>query len=395
MGNLTNVAIKNAGPGRMQDGQGLFLDRTVSGGKWTYRYQFAGKRRDMGLGTWPSVSLADARKERDLWAAEIRAGRDPISVRRAQKEDAAALRDKQDPTFADMAQTAFEARRAKLRGGGARGRWFSPLATHVIPHIGKMRMSQIHQSDIRDALNPIWRKMHPTAEKAIQRTRMVFETAKLSGIDCDPFTVDAARHMLGEVNHTPRHHPALPWQEVPALYQELGDAPSSLCLRWIILTVVRAHAARGARLSEIDGNVWTVPADRVKGTEGRVRSFRVPLSTEAQEVIRIASEVTDGILFPSPSGASFITDQALNKKLRKMHVSATVHGFRTSFRSWVQDTDACSWEVAETILGHHIGGKVERSYARSDLLERRAPVMEAWARFVTGAESADVVPIRR
>jgi integrase len=147
-------------------------------------------------------------------------------------------------------------------------------------------------------------------------------------------------------------------------------------------------------MSEIDGHIWTVPADRVKGTEGRVQPFRVPLSAEAQEVARIAAEVSPDILFPSPSGATFITDQALNKKLRKMHVAATVHGFRTSFRSWVQDTDACAWEVAETILGHQVGGRVERSYARSDLLERRAPVMEAWARFVTGAESADVVPIR-
>ena len=341
----------------------------------------------MGLGSWPAVGLAEARRERDRWAAEIRAGHDPIALRQAQKIEAKVEADRIDPTFAEMAVIAFEARKAGLREDGKRGRWFSPLKLHIIPKIGHMRMSQIHQSNIRDALKPIWRSKYPTAKKAIERTRKVFLTAKLSGMDCDPFTVDAARHMLGEVNHQPVGHASLPWQDIPALYASLGDAPSSLCLRWIILTAVRAHATRGARFSEIDGAVWTVPEDRVKGNEGKVQEFRVPLCEEALNVASIASEISDDLLFPSPRQGQFVSDVALRKALRKRAPNATVHGMRSSFRTWVEDTDACGFEVAETILGHTVGGKVERTYKRTDLLERRALVMDAWASFVTGRES--------
>lgn len=393
MGKLTNVAIKNAKPGRYQDGQGLMIQRTTDGGKWMFRYSISGRRRDMGLGNWPSVSLAEARRERDKWAAVIRSGRDPISEREAQRVEAKAALDRVDPTFEEMAQVAFEARKAKLRGDGERGRWFSPLRLHIVPKIGKRRMSQIVPADIRDALSPIWKTKHPTAEKAIQRTRMVFQTAMLSGIDCTPLTVERAEHMLGEVIHKVQHLDALPWQAVPALYTKIPDTVPGQCLRWSILTLVRPDAARGTEAKEIDGDVWTVPADRVKGMEGRVQDFRVPLSREALRVAERAAEFSDGYLFPGRT-RGHVSDVAVTKTLRALHETATVHGFRSTFRSWVQDTDACAWDVAETALGHKIGGKVERSYARSDLLDRRRVAMEAWAAYVTGA-AANVVRLKR
>lgn len=391
MGNLNNVKVKNAPNGIHQDGNGLMLQRSDRSAKWIWRYTFAKKRRDMGLGTWPEVSLAEARKDRDRWAATLRSGHDPINTRKSEKADALARAHRNDPTFADMAKIAFDAKRAGLRGDGVRGRWFSPLGNHIIPKIGNLQMSKIHQTDIHDALKPIWKKMPPTAEKAIQRTRSVFQTAKLSGIDCDPFTVDAARHMLGHVRHEPKHLPALPWQEVPALFERLGDAPSGLCIKWLILTSVRAHAARGAHFDEIEGDVWTIPAERIKGNEGKARDFRVPLSSQAMELAGIAAKFSNGALFPSVRAGAFITDQALNKALKKRTKNCTIHGFRTSFRSWVQDTDACSWDVAETILGHTIGDKVERSYARSDLLDRRRIVLESWGDFVSGKMSGRVL----
>ena len=216
MGKLTTVSIKNAAPGNYQDGDGLIFQKTATAGKWTYRYSFAGRRRDMGLGVWPSVTLAEARRARDQWAAEIRAGRDPISTRNASKAEALAELDKSNPTFEEMAEVTFEARKARLRGDGERGRWFSPLRLHVIPKI-----------------------------------RIVFETANLSGIDCDPQTVDRARHMLGDVMHKPKHLEAMPWQDVPELYARLGDTSAHLALRWIILTLVRGSSGRGAMFEEI------------------------------------------------------------------------------------------------------------------------------------------------
>ncbi|WP_146592451.1 tyrosine-type recombinase/integrase [Puniceibacterium confluentis] len=386
MAGLTNISIKNAEPGRLSDGRGLILDKSPTGsGRWLYRYQHLGKRRDMGLGSWPTISLAQARSTRDKWAAVLADGRDPISVRQAQKDAEKAERDHQDPTFAEMVTVVFEARKASLRGDGTRGRWRSPLDTHVIPKIGRLRMSSIHQSDIKSALQPIWRTKHPTAEKALQRTLIVFREARAMGIACDPFVVDAAKRMLGIVRHEPTHIAATPWQDMPALYASLRPERSShLCLRWMILTLVRADGCKGALASEVDGNVWTVPSDRIKGVEGRVTDFRVPLPAEAMRIVEDARDLGQEMLFPGRRSRS-LSSTALEKALNEMGETGRPHGFRSSFRDWVQDTDAAGYEVSETILGHKVGNRVERSYARSDLLERRRPVMEAWARFVTGA----------
>lgn len=289
-----------------------------------------------------------------------------------------------------MVDIVFEAKRDGLRGNGKRGRWRSPLDGHVIPVIGRMRMTDIYQVAVRDAITPIWRAKHPTAIKAIQRTRMVFEEARFAGIACDPFTVDAARRMLGEVRHQVEHIAATAWQDVPALWDRLDpDTISGLCLRWMLLTVVRFDGCSRARVSEVDASgIWTVPADRVKGREGQVQDFRVPLPPAAVEMVQDRGA---GLLFPGNTGQP-IGSRAVELYLDRIGEPGRPHGFRTAFRTWVQDTDACSYDVAETILGHRIGNKIERSYARSDLLERRRPVMAAWAAHVTGADTADVVP---
>ena len=392
---LTTVAIRNHPGGKLFDTGGLFIDRKGDGGKWTFRYTHLGKRREMGLGSWPELGLGDARKLRDQWAAVLRSGRDPIQEREKQRLEEIADRDKVDPTFAELVDIVFEAKKAGLRGEGKRGRWRSPIDRNVIPTLGKRRISAISAIDIRDTVAPIWRTKHPTALKAMQTTRVVFSEGRLMGFPCDPFTVDSARRMLGEYHHETKHIPATDWREIPALYERL-DAPTSSarCLRWMILTGVRAHAGRGARVSEVEGDVWVLPAERVKGRQGKVKDFRIPLAPPALAMVEEVRALGFDLLFPGRRGVSPITDRAIEKHLDELGEPGRPHGFRTAFRSWVQDTDACSWEVAETILGHIVGSRVERSYARSDLLERRRPVMEAWARFVTGEEASEVVRIR-
>jgi hypothetical protein len=138
----------------------------------------------------------------------------------------------------------------------------------------------------------------------------------------------------------------------------------------------------------------TVPEDRIKGRDGHVTDFRVPLSTEAMRIVDELRPLTvDSLLLPGNTGRP-ITSAAVEKSLRGLNEAGLPHGFRTSFRTWAQDNRACDRDISETILGHVVGNKVERTYARSDLLDLRRPVMEAWARFVTGAESADVIPLR-
>lgn len=152
----------------------------------------------MGLGALVNVSLFDARKERDNWEAYVFDGSDPIEERQRQREDARREQEKFDPTLSEVTSIVFEAMKAGLRGDGTAGRWRSPLDLHVLPKIGHIPISKIHQTDIRDALSPIWKTKHPTAEKAIQRLGKVFKSARLMGLACDPYTVDAAKHMLGE-----------------------------------------------------------------------------------------------------------------------------------------------------------------------------------------------------
>jgi integrase len=391
--NLTAVAIAAAPAGKLSDGAGLVLVKTDTAGKWLWRYSFAGSRREMGLGSYPAVTLATARKSRDKWAGVLAGGKDPITERERQRDAEKAEMDRTDPTLAEVAVTVFEARKAGLRGDGTRGRWFSPLAVHVLPKIGGMRISQIHQSDIHRTLKPIWATKVATAEKTIQRLGVIFRQAKLMGLECDPFTVDAARHMLGEVRHEAEPITATPWQDIPDLYARLCDrGVSHQALRMMILTAVRSAGVRGMRFGEVDGDIWTVPADRVKGREGKAKPFRVPLSQAALDVLAVSSEYAPDYVFPGQGRSDCISDVAIQKALNMLGEAGRPHGFRTSFRTWCEETEQ-PWDAAETALGHTIKGKVERAYARSDLLDRRRVVMDRWAAHVTG-QAANVVRLR-
>lgn len=252
----------------------------------------------------------------------------------------------------------------------------------------------MHQTDISGAVAPIWKSKHPTAIKCMNRIGVVFRAARLMGFDCDPFVVDAAKHLLGDYHHEAENIPATDWQDIPALYARLDTMQTShLCLRWMMLTLVRSDGCRKARQGEIDGSVWTVPADRIKGAKAQAKKFRVPLVVPALRIVELCGEVSDDFLFPGARGRTGNSDVALQKALNTIDEAGRPHGFRTSFRTWVQDTEACSFEIAETILGHSIGNKVERAYARSDLLDQRRIVMDKWAAHVT-SQQAVVVPLR-
>lgn len=388
---LTAIAIKAAAPAKMQDGGGLILDKAEAGGKWLYRYSFAGSRRTMGLGSYPTISLADARKARDKWAAVLAGGKDPITERKRQITAEKAAMDRADPTLAEAAQTCFEAIQAGLKGGGERGRWFSPIKVHILPKLGARPVSSIHQTDIAAALRPIWKAKPPTAEKAIQRLRIIFAWAERAGYPCSPATVDAARHILGVVAHEPVGIVATAWRAIPALYARLDHGTAGHdALRLTILTCARTASIRGMRYSEIDGDVWTVPVDRMKAGG----AFRYPLPAAALAIIANRKRFAVGdLVFESQKPGSGISEAALLKALNALGEAGRPHGFRTSFRSWAQDM-AISWDIAETVLAHQVGGRTERSYARSDLLDQRRAVMQRWSDHATG-QPGIVVELRR
>lgn len=386
---LTALEIKKAGDGRLYDSNGLELHKKGDKGKWNYRYSFNGKRRNMGLGSYPTVSLAEARKERDKWALIKNQGNDPIDVRNAKRDALKAEAAKRDPSLIELTQEAFDTIRSDLRQGGKSGRWMSPLELHVLPKIGKTPVSLIQSEDVRSTLASIWKTKHPTAEKAIQRLRKVFRTGELRGYDCDPRTIDVAQELLGHWHHKTNPTPATHWRDIPELYRWLeGKGVAASCLQFKILTVVRTHGCRAARFDEIDADIWTVPEDRVKGRVKTVQAFRVPLAPEAQAIIERRRLTGSEYLFPGYHGTP-ITDSTMSKFLRDHGVEGRPHGFRTSFRTWAQDNRIGDWEVLEKVLDHTVGNKTERAYARSDLLELRREIMELWARFVTGKTGSD------
>lgn len=389
---LTAVTIKAAKDGKLQDGGGLVLSKAGPGGKWIYRYSHLGKRREMGLGSWPAVTLAEARRIRDRWAAELAVGRDPIALRNANRAAEMATRDRADPSLAELTDIVFAAKKDGLRGAGERGRWLSPLNVNILPVIGKRRASELSRFDLAEVLRPIWRTKHPTAEKCLHRIRLIMREGRLMGYECDPFEVDAAARILGEVHHQTVPIVSTPWQDAPALFARLGTGAVADCLRFMMLTAMRTDACAGIRLEEVSDDVWTVPAERVKATERAAAEFRVPLSTAALALVERASAYSEDLLFATRTGRR-PTSTGLAKRLDVLGEKGRPHGFRTTFRTWCQD-HGVSWEVAETSLGHRIGGKVERSYARSDLLDRRRPVMQAWADYVT-ASAENVIRLKR
>lgn len=348
----------------------------------------------MGLGSLTDVSLAAARKSRDGWAVILASGRDPIDEKRRIEADTDAARNRVDPRFKDLAQTVFEAKKATLRGAGIAGRWMSPVETHILPAIGNKPVSELTPQHIKDALSPIWTKKHVTAGKALNRTRIILRGGKRMGMPCDPDIADTAEYLLREYIHVSEPIKATPWQQIPELFQALeGRGNAAACLQFIILTVVRSNGCRGARFGEIDGNTWTVPAERMKGRVGKIYDFAVPLSAPALTLVERLSQISDDLLFPGQATKKGISDTALSKMLNALKERGRPHGFSTSFRTWVQDTDAATYDVAETALAHRLGNAVERSYARSDLLDQRRILAEKWGQFVTGT-SATIVDLQ-
>lgn len=374
--------------GKYGDGDNLWLHkRNVSAGKWLFYFKLFGRRREMGLGPYPEVTLKQARDEARKWRSVVRAGMDPIKKRDAVRRAA----ERQMHLLCDVAVDAFESRKAELKGDGKAGRWFSPIELHVLPRLGKIPVAEIGQIDIRDTLAPIWHEKADTARKAINRLSICLKHAAALGLDVDIQAVDKARALLGKQRHVVTNIPAMPWQDVPAFYSSLTEETTThLALRLLILTGVRSKPLRFIREDEILDDVWTVPAIHIKGRKDATVDFRVPLSAEALAIIS-KTEERDGFLFPSPR-RGVISDATMSRHMERRDLAARPHGFRSSFRDWVEEKTNTPHEVAEMALGHKVGGTVERAYRRTDYLEQRRVLMQRWADFVT-AKPADVVRI--
>lgn len=383
---LSPAFLRKAPPGKYCDGAGLWLiARDDGGAQWVLRVTVHGRRREMGLGGYPEIGLAKAREIADRWRAMAKEGRDPIKER--EREMRAARRD--DISLALVTADAFEARKAELKGDGTAGRWLSPLNIHVLPKLGKVPVTDLDQRDIRDTLAPIWHTKADTARKALNRLSIVLRHAAALGLDVDLQATEKAKALLGKSRHKPKNIPAVSWQDVPDFYASLEElTPTQLALRLLILTGVRSGPLRNLRLDQIDGDVWTVPGEGMKGLKGATKDFRVPLSAEAQRVIDLALPFArNGFLFPN-NRKGVMSDMTLSRYMERRGLEARPHGFRTSLRTWLAETTDAPHEVAEGMLSHAVDSGVVRAYRRTDYLDQRAKLAERWADFVTGGARA-------
>jgi integrase len=336
----------------------------------------------MGLGSARDVSLKVARELAVRWREIASQHRDPIVERDREAREAR----RNGYTLRQIALDAFESRKAELRAEGVAGRWFSPLELHVLPKLGSMPVGEITQTAIRDTLAPLWHAKAETARKALSRLRICLRHAAALDLEVDIQAPEKAMALLGKQLHKVENIPALPWQEVPAFYSTLTDkSVCQLALRLVILTAVRSRPIRFISEEQIDGNVWTIPGEGMKGRRDATEAFRVPLTSEALDVVEIARRLhsRNGYLFANVS-RGVISDMTMSRYMERAGMRARPHGFRSSLRDWLAEATDAPREIAEMMLGHSVGNDVERAYRRTDFLEQRRALAERWTQHVLG-----------
>ncbi|WP_367648313.1 tyrosine-type recombinase/integrase [Ruegeria arenilitoris] len=371
-GKIKAAQVTKLPDGRHSDGRGLYLYVTGSSRSWFYRYtDHNKKRREMSLGTVEVLTLKEAREKRDEMAISRSRGRDPM-----------AERAKGGRTVAELVDEAFEAIKPNLKDGGNAGRWMSPVRVHILPKLGHRDITTLTSVEVRDVLEPIWRTKTSAAAKAMDRLGITMRhaAAKFPG-EVDATVVPNARILLGSQGHKVQHIPAMPWKDVPAFYKSLGTNTAELALRLLILTASRSAPVRLAKLDQFDGDTWTIPAENMKGG----KEFRIPLSEEAQSIVEFARPLAhDGFLFCAVRRKP-ISDMAMTAVMKSRGLVYRPHGFRSSFRDWCAETGQ-DWHLAEASLDHQVGGKVQRAYQRSDLLEQRRPLLYQWSNLLLTSE---------
>jgi integrase len=372
---LNLMKAKNLGPGKHSDGQGLWLvKRHKNAGKWILRVVASGKRREMGLGRWPDVSIAEAREKAASARRQVRDGVDPVLERAKMKRAPGII------TLTQAVEGCFEAKKSELKNEGANGRWMSSLNLYVLPKIGKLPVVDIDQHQLKATFEPIWQSKPEAARKALNRVNLALKHAAALGLNVDLMATKKVQALLGKQRHTATHIPAMPYEDAPKFYAWLCtlDHTAALALRFLMLTVARTTEVRLATFGEIGGEVWTLGPERTK----TAREHRVPLTPEALAVVDIARvRSPNEYLFPALK-AQPISDMAMSSFMKREGYFARPHGFRATFRTWVEEQTETPFEVKEAVLGHMVDAGVVGAYQRSDRLEKRRSVMSAWTEFL-------------
>lgn len=396
---LTNLKAKNIEPGNPSlphggvEGLTLHPSAKLKGhGKWVLRYTspVTGKRRLAGLGTYPTVSIADAAKKATEMRGAIAKGLDPLIEKETEKQ-----REK-PPSFAEAAIRVHEELRQGWKNPKHQQQWLNTVQHYAVPKIGNLSLDQLQPHHIANVLRTIWLTKPETASRLRQRLHAIMAWGWAHGF-CTSNPVDVVDHLLpsqlGKAVRTV-HHPAMPWRIIPDFWQQhliKEDYDSSRAiLKFLILTASRSGEARGMIWSEVDfeNAIWTIPSSRMKAKA----QHRVPLSPAALTILRKQRDLDSELVFPSVRSQKQLTDMTITMLLRRLEAPsdtearlATAHGFRSSFRDWCSE-NSYPRDLAERALAHTVQNKVEAAYHRTDLLEQRRPMMHKWAEFVSGVQ---------
>ena len=371
------------GDGRGSGGLSLRVKLTRRGHlakSWGQRITVDGRPRNLGLGSWPHVSLAEAREKCALNLAARRRGELVTGQRRTV------------PSFAEAVEKVIAVHSAGWKDGGRSEKlWRSSLRDYAIPRLGRRPVDRICTSDVMAVLLPIWNEKRETAKRVRTRISAVMRWAVAQGYREDNPAGDAIGAALPHNGVRRRHHPALPYAEVAAAIRTVrtsGASPApALAFEFLVLTACRSGEVRGALWKEMDlaGREWRVPGERMKAG----REHRVPLSGRALAVLEEAQALADGsgMVFPSARGGP-LSGEAIAKLVRDLGIGAVPHGFRSSFRDWAAERTDAPREVCELALAHVNTNAIEAAYRRTDLFERRRALMEQWATFLAGTDDA-------
>lgn len=373
-------------------GLALHPSSTKGHGKWVLRYvsPVTSKRRNAGLGSYPEVTIAEAARRATAMRTLLLEGKDPLEEKTKVEEEKPKV-----PTFEQAAHTLHQDLLPGWKNPKHGQQWINTMKDYVFPRLGGKFLHEIQPGDVAEVLKPIWLTKAETASRVKQRMHAVMAWGWAHG-HCQSNPVDVVGHLLAQQpgkTVRAKHFPAMPWRDIPKFVQQELRATNRAevtrtLLEFVILTACRSGEARGMTWNEVDwkAKIWTVPAGRMKAK----LPHRVPLSPRALTLLESQKDQHDQLVFPSVRDRVELSDMALTSLLRRLKAHsdspgrfATAHGFRSSFRDWCSE-NGYSRDLAERSLAHTIKDKVEAAYHRTDLLEQRRPLMDAWDAFVTG-----------
>jgi integrase len=396
---LTEQFVKHVkAPGRYTDGSlsGLHINVKKNGGKyWVYRYVFGSSRQDLALGSYPDISIKDARARAMLAKGELIIGKKPSTP---WKIPCIKAEQKIQTTFENYASECIKSKQAEWKNKKHAAQWGYTIENFANPIIGKKELAEITTEDILKILTPIWQTKTETANRLRGRIEWVLASATTRGLRTGQNPATWRGHLETilprptKINKV-RHHPALDYKKIPAFMRSLSEVEgiSALALKFLILNANRTSEVTGALRSEIHGDIWIIPETRMKaGIE-----HRIPLTKQAIEIIEIAISQDPSSKYIFSKNGKPLSNMAMAMTLRRLDLGSTVHGFRSSFRDWVSEETLHSPEVAEMALAHTIRNHVEKAYRRGNLFERRKILMNDWANYCSSTNTNNVLNLIR